>query len=186
MRDLQKQIERIIELAGKHTKGDWFWSARTLRSEIREIDEDGDEFVIEIPDILNVDGDRCIFGKGDDMDLIALVPEMVDIILALQQQIKELTTYAPPIFEAQLTNDRTLTITRPKLTGKSLVGAYIIKTWEGDNYTHVKIHVSGRFFMQNDCTTLVVALPRIPDITHAFLDIDDVKEVADALPKEGK
>lgn len=57
-----------------HTKGKWFWSARTLRTEIE--DEEGGPSYSE--DILHVDLNRCLYGKRGDMELIAAAPELLE------------------------------------------------------------------------------------------------------------
>lgn len=66
----------------KHTQGEWYWSARTLRSEIK--DDEGD--VTERPDILHVDSDKCIYGSPADMRLIEFAPEMLRELQSIGHQ----------------------------------------------------------------------------------------------------
>ncbi len=60
----------------KHTPGEWFWSARTLRSEIR--DEESD--IVETPDIIHVDADKCLYTSDADGRLIAAAPELLEAL----------------------------------------------------------------------------------------------------------
>jgi hypothetical protein len=64
----------------KHTPGTWYWSARTLRSEVE--DEEGD--IIERPDILHVDSDKCVYASEADRNLIASSPRL---LAALQRAV---------------------------------------------------------------------------------------------------
>jgi hypothetical protein len=62
--------------AKKHTRGEWYWSARTLRSEIQDIDGD----IAERPDILHVGSDKCIYASNADRALIAASPLLLEAL----------------------------------------------------------------------------------------------------------
>ena len=84
--DLKEMVKKILELDANRTKGEWFWSARTLRSEIRDEEED----IEEIPDILHVDSDKCIYSKEADAKFILYAPEMAELIKELTERESKL------------------------------------------------------------------------------------------------
>lgn len=86
---INEKKQRVLELDGKRTKGSWFWSARTLRSEITVTDED-DEFVEETPDILHVDSDGCVHAKAADEDFILAMPDAAEVIRHQDAEINQL------------------------------------------------------------------------------------------------
>jgi hypothetical protein len=69
-----------------HTAGNWFWSNRTLRSEIMVTDAEGDDYVESTPDILHVDRDKCIYASEADKRLIENAPEMLRELKAIGHQ----------------------------------------------------------------------------------------------------
>lgn len=72
---LAEAVARVKELDAKRTQGEWFWSARTLRSDIR--DADGD--VEETHDILWKD--MCGIGASEaNAEFLLSAPQMASII----------------------------------------------------------------------------------------------------------
>ena len=85
MKYTDKDYDAIRELNEKRTQGDWYWSARTLRSEV--MDEDG-EFARN-EDILRSDKDGCTYGEYDDTQFIASAPDMAAMIQQLRSELDE-------------------------------------------------------------------------------------------------
>ena len=107
MKYTDKDYDAIRELNEKRTQGDWYWSARTLRSEV--MDEDG-EFARN-EDILRSDKDGCTYGEYDDTQFIASAPDMAAMIQQLRGEldiaidfIEELTSLGGKYPDASGTN----------------------------------------------------------------------------------
>lgn len=73
-------------LIDEHTPGAWFWSNRTLRSEVMATDAEGDDYIDSIPDILQVDSDKCIYATDADRRLIENAPDMLRELKAIDHQ----------------------------------------------------------------------------------------------------
>jgi len=91
--------ERLAEFErhlAKATTGSWFWSARTLRSEIMAKDEEGD-YVESIPDILSVDSDKCVYASNQAdaaliegaRDLATIATEQAALLRECAETLKE-------------------------------------------------------------------------------------------------
>ncbi len=76
----------ITNAVEEPTPGNWFWSNRTLRSEIIVTDAEGDDYVESIPDILHVDSDKCIYASEADKRLIENAPAMLRELKAIGHQ----------------------------------------------------------------------------------------------------
>lgn len=74
----------------KPTEGQWFWSNRTLRSEIK----DSDGFIEETVDILRVDTDRCIYAPNPaDKTLIESAKQLQADNAALVEALGSVPVY---------------------------------------------------------------------------------------------
>jgi len=108
-----KELERLRALDKARTKGEWFWSARTLRAEWQHTDD-----YTLVSDILKIDHDRCVYATDADREIIVSIPAMITLIEDLTSRLSTARAFIENAAYSGMTKDEALDACNLELEGE--------------------------------------------------------------------